>query len=139
MVLSLSIWDDNLGRMLWLDGKKSSTQDIVGAPGVARGPCEFSYGSDKDEQKYAKEHGGGIDVTFSSIKYGDIGSTYPSTAQLSQEFELGTGVAELSHSHWRPQAVAAVGFSVIAGLAFTMALRLRKADRSAQPQESFKL
>merc|ERR1719223_2330757 len=130
MVMSLSIWDDNLGRMLWLDGKKTSVKDEDGQPGVERGPCDFKYGSDDDLQKYAKLHGGGVDVIFSNIKYGDIGSTYPSTAQPSQKFEAGTDVAAASllrpqavDSRLCSQAVAVAGLLLIAGLAVMAVFR----------------
>lgn len=75
MVLSMSIWDDDFGRMLWLDGEKSRFDQDPSAPGVGRGPCPFSYGTHADETRYAEEHGA-MSVTFTNVRYGDIDSTY---------------------------------------------------------------
>jgi cellulose 1,4-beta-cellobiosidase len=39
MVLSMSVWDDGFGRMLWLDGEKSRFDQDKAKPGIQRGPC----------------------------------------------------------------------------------------------------
>merc|ERR1712217_549451 len=75
MVLALSIWDDDFGRMLWLDGEKTTSKEDENDPGVKRGPCPFNKGTDKDLQAIAKK--APISVTFSNIKYGALGSTSP--------------------------------------------------------------
>jgi len=78
MVLSMSIWDDGFGRMLWLDGEKTfHTQDPSDPAqlGVRRGPCPFKYGTHEDMLEHAEQHGT-ISVTFSNIKYGPVGSTH---------------------------------------------------------------
>ena len=71
MVLVMSIWDDHAAYMLWLDSDypldKSSD-----APGVARGPCPTTSGRPHDVETQHPD----ASVTFSNIKYGEIGSTY---------------------------------------------------------------
>ena len=71
MVLAMSILDDPNNYMLWLDSNyppdKSSS-----IPGVTRGTCDISSGRPGDILTYYNSS----DVTFSNIKYGDIGSTY---------------------------------------------------------------
>merc|ERR1719410_1744208 len=73
MVLVFSIWDDDFGRMLWLDGEYTSVKDDPKDPGVRRGPCGFHAGSDAEIQAKAKQSP--ISVTFSNVKYGALGST----------------------------------------------------------------
>mmetsp|Transcript_89 Transcript_89/g.233 ORF Transcript_89/g.233 Transcript_89/m.233 type:complete len:550 (-) Transcript_89:437-2086(-) len=75
MVLVLSVWDDNLQRMLWLDGEKTNIKEDPEDPGITRGPCKFEKGSDKDVKEHL-EASGEMFVTFSNIRYGDLGSTY---------------------------------------------------------------
>merc|ERR1712013_922094 len=72
MVLSLSVWDDPLSRMLWLDGQKLHPDDNSSFPGVARGPCSFESGDAKELHKAFKDSS----VTFTNIKYGEFDSTY---------------------------------------------------------------
>jgi len=71
VVLVMSLWDDHDAHMLWLDSNypldKPDTQ-----PGVARGPCSTSSGKPSDvESQYPNSS-----VTYSNIKFGDIGSTF---------------------------------------------------------------
>mmetsp|Transcript_58460 Transcript_58460/g.115916 ORF Transcript_58460/g.115916 Transcript_58460/m.115916 type:complete len:810 (+) Transcript_58460:58-2487(+) len=73
MVLVFSIWDDDFGRMLWLDGEYTSVKDDPKDPGVRRGPCGFHAGNDAEIQAKAKQSP--ISVTFSNIKHGALGST----------------------------------------------------------------
>jgi len=70
MVLVMSLWDDSLSDMLWLDSdyplnKKAS------APGVARGPCKTTTGS----PKYVRSKYPRASAQYSNIKVGTIGST----------------------------------------------------------------
>ncbi len=71
MVLVMSLWDDHAAYMLWLDSdypldKSPST------PGVARGTCPTSSGRPADvESQHPNAY-----VTYSNIKYGELGSTY---------------------------------------------------------------
>lgn len=59
MVLSMSIWDDDFGRMLWLDAEKSKLEEDPADPGVRRGPCSFDFGTDKDCVSVCPGRGGG--------------------------------------------------------------------------------
>jgi len=68
MVLVMSIWDDHDVNMLWLD----STYPTDGKqPGSARGSCSIDSGvPSKVEKDSPNSH-----VTFSNIRFGEIGST----------------------------------------------------------------
>jgi len=70
MVLVMSLWDDHAAHMLWLDSNYPT--DKTG-PGVARGPCATSSGDPVDVERDSPHSS----VTFSNIKFGTIGSTYP--------------------------------------------------------------
>lgn len=61
MVLVFSLWDDPSGGMTWLDGYSNST-----VPGVSRGTCLGGLDTSLPL----------VNVTFSNIKFGDIGSTF---------------------------------------------------------------
>ncbi|KAI0051593.1 carbohydrate-binding module family 1 protein [Auriscalpium vulgare] len=71
MVLALSIWDDHTADMLWLDSSYPPTKS-ASSPGVTRGPCAASSG----DPKTVESASGSASVTYSNIKFGDIGSTY---------------------------------------------------------------
>merc|ERR550532_1278921 len=72
MVLTMSIWDDHAANMLWLDSDYPTDMD-PSKPGVARGSCSTSSGKPNEvESQHA-----GASVTWSNIKYGEIGSTFP--------------------------------------------------------------
>jgi len=70
MVLVLSLWDDHEANMLWLDSTYPTDQD-PSIPGVARGSCDKASGNPDDVEKNHPD----ASVTFSNIKYGEIGST----------------------------------------------------------------
>lgn len=70
LVLVLSLWDDHTVGMLWLDSNYPADQD-PSKPGVARGTCDKHSG---DPATLEKDHAD-ASVTFSNIKYGEIGST----------------------------------------------------------------
>ncbi|GAB1523732.1 Exoglucanase 1 [Rhizoctonia solani] len=71
MVLVLSIWDDHAANMLWLDSNYP-TDRPASQPGVARGSCATTSGVPKDVETNSPN----ASVTFSNIKFGDLGSTY---------------------------------------------------------------
>ncbi|KAI5816675.1 cellulose 1,4-beta-cellobiosidase precursor [Pyronema omphalodes] len=73
MVLALSIWDDHAAQMLWLDSSYPLDKD-PSQPGVKRGACATSSGKPSDVENQSPN----ASVTFSNIKFGDIGSTYSS-------------------------------------------------------------
>ena len=70
MVLVMSLWDDHAVNMLWLDSSYPPDKS-PSAPGVARGTCPTSSGKPQDvESQHPDAY-----VTYSNIKYGEIGST----------------------------------------------------------------
>jgi len=72
MVLVLSLWDDPASKMRWLD---SRTPGALGpeVPGVSRGPCPRAQGRAEEVESSAA----GAFVTYTNLKYGEIGSTHP--------------------------------------------------------------
>lgn len=65
-VLVLSLWDDKLTNMNWLDSKTGSNK------GGDRGPCSRTSGApDNVRAKYPNAY-----ATYTNIMYGEIGSTY---------------------------------------------------------------
>merc|ERR1712178_671221 len=70
MVLVLSLWDDHDVNMLWLDSDYPTDQD-PSTPGVARGSCATSSGKPSDVETNHPD----ASVTFSNIRFGEIGST----------------------------------------------------------------
>jgi len=71
MVLVLSVWDDHAVNMLWLDSDYPTTSNPA-TPGVARGTCATNSGV----PSVIENSEANASVTFSNIKFGDIGSTY---------------------------------------------------------------
>ena len=69
--LAMSMLDNPDNYMLWLDSNYPPDQS-ASIPGVARRTCSISSGWPGDILSYHTD----ADVTFSNIKYGDIGSTY---------------------------------------------------------------
>ncbi|TDL15869.1 cellulase [Rickenella mellea] len=74
MVLSMSVWDDHAASMLWLDSAYPTTSPATN-PGVARGPCATTSGTPANVESQSP----GASVTFSNIRFGDIGSTFTGT------------------------------------------------------------
>jgi len=68
MVLVMSLWDDHEANMLWLDSTYPTDGKQTGA---FRGPCPITSGDPKDVEKNAANS----TVTFSNIRFGEIGST----------------------------------------------------------------
>ncbi|EJD47754.1 hypothetical protein AURDEDRAFT_199638 [Auricularia subglabra TFB-10046 SS5] len=75
MVLVLSVWDDHDVNMLWLDSTYPTDQDPT-KPGIARGSCSTTSGQPTQVEANAAN----IQVTYSNIRFGSIGSTYTSAA-----------------------------------------------------------
>jgi len=73
LVLVLSLWDDAVTKMQWLDSDFPADQ--AGQPGFHRGPCSVDAGAPGD---LINNHADAT-VKFSSIKFGEIGSTYSGT------------------------------------------------------------
>ncbi|CAE6428015.1 unnamed protein product [Rhizoctonia solani] len=71
MVLVLSIWDDHAANMLWLDSNYPTSGNPA-TPGIARGSCPTTSGVPDDLESNSPN----ASVTYSNIRFGDIGSTY---------------------------------------------------------------
>ncbi|KAG9091343.1 Exoglucanase 1 [Ceratobasidium sp. UAMH 11750] len=71
VVLVMSIWDDHAANMLWLDSNYPVGADPA-KPGVARGTCPTTSGKPSD----VETNNPNSSVTFSNIRFGDIGSTF---------------------------------------------------------------
>jgi len=80
MVLVLSIWDDDLTGMTWLDAS-APTDESRDKPGVQRGPCSTHSGHDKE----LRVNHPGAAVTYSNLAYGEIDSTYGKDSAKSQQ------------------------------------------------------
>jgi len=74
MVLVMSLWDDHEVFMLWLDSDYPTTAPTT-QPGIARGACSTSSGKPDDVEKNSPNS----NVIYSNLKYGAIGSTFPSS------------------------------------------------------------
>ena len=72
MVLVMSLWDDHDVNMLWLDSNYPPDKP-ASDPGVARGTCPTTSGKPADVESQHPD----ASVTYSNIKYGALGSTYP--------------------------------------------------------------
>merc|ERR1711979_161864 len=74
MVLVMSLWDDSLADMLWLDSDYPVDEN-PSKPGVARGPCKTTTG----KPEYLRKKYPSASAKFSEIKVGTLGSTFGST------------------------------------------------------------
>jgi cellulose 1,4-beta-cellobiosidase len=77
MVLVMSLWDDHYADMLWLDS--TYPPEKAGQPGSERGGCDAASGK-PDTVESSQPN---AQVTFSNIKFGDIGSTFNSAGASS--------------------------------------------------------
>jgi cellulose 1,4-beta-cellobiosidase len=73
MVLVMSLWDDHYSNMLWLDSAYPLDKDPE-TPGVGRGECPRTGGTPEQVESASAS----ASVTYSNIKFGDIGSTFAS-------------------------------------------------------------
>merc|ERR1712176_1096395 len=71
MVLVMSLWDDSLADMLWLDSLYPPTAD-PSSPGVGRGPCLTTTGT----PSYVRSKYPTASAKFTQIKVGTIGTTF---------------------------------------------------------------
>ncbi|KAG7379817.1 hypothetical protein PHYPSEUDO_008113 [Phytophthora pseudosyringae] len=70
MVLTMSLWTDNVAQCLWLDSDYPVTAD-ASKPGVSRGTCAKTSGVPKEVIAEQADSS----VVFSNIRFGAIGST----------------------------------------------------------------
>merc|ERR1712054_656623 len=71
MVLVMSLWDDSLANMLWLDSDYPPGASAY-KEGVARGPCKTTSGT----PAYLRETYPTASVKLYDIKVGTLGSTF---------------------------------------------------------------
>ncbi|KAB5590371.1 1,4-beta-D-glucan cellobiohydrolase [Ceratobasidium theobromae] len=76
-VLVMSVWDDHAAHMLWLDSNYPLDRD-ASQPGVARGTCSTGSGIPADVEAQYPD----ASVTYSNIRFGDIGSTYGNVVEV---------------------------------------------------------
>jgi cellulose 1,4-beta-cellobiosidase len=88
VVLVMSIWDDHAAEMLWLDSSYPTTAS-ASTPGIARGTCDTTSGKPTDVEANSPN----ASVTFSNIRFGDIGSTFSSTGTGTGGGGSGTSTA----------------------------------------------
>jgi len=82
MVLVLSLWDDTLVHMLWLDSAYPLDQPPR-KPGVLRGPCP---GGEDSHPSFLRENHADSSVSFSAFKVGAIGSIVGNARRMSATF-----------------------------------------------------
>ncbi|KJA18704.1 glycoside hydrolase family 7 protein [Hypholoma sublateritium FD-334 SS-4] len=90
-VLALSVWDDHVANMLWLDSTYPTTSTGLGA---ARGACVTTSGDPKD----VEANNASASVIFSNIKVGDIGTTFSGTSGGTTTPGTGTTTTKPSSS-----------------------------------------
>ncbi|KAG6915524.1 hypothetical protein DXG01_011021 [Tephrocybe rancida] len=98
MVLVLSVWDDHAVNMLWLDSTYPTTAS-ASTPGAARGTCATTSGAPTDVEANAPNSS----VTYSNIRFGEIGSTYTgTTGSTSAGTSAGTTSAQPTSTSVKP-------------------------------------
>ncbi|TGO09119.1 hypothetical protein BTUL_0178g00050 [Botrytis tulipae] len=108
MVLVLSIWDDYNVNMLWLDSDYPTDKD-ASTPGVSRGSCATTSGVPATVEASS----GSAYVTFSSIKYGPIGSTFKAPADSSSPIASSSIASSVvASSSIAPSAIAPSSTSI---------------------------
>ncbi|KAG6916417.1 hypothetical protein DXG01_006945, partial [Tephrocybe rancida] len=93
MVLVLSLWDDHSVNMLWLDSNYPTTANAT-APGVGRGSCSTSSGAPTDVEANSPN----ASVTYSNIRFGEIGATYTSVVTGTSSAPVSSSSASSSTS-----------------------------------------
>mmetsp|Transcript_96589 Transcript_96589/g.144585 ORF Transcript_96589/g.144585 Transcript_96589/m.144585 type:complete len:482 (+) Transcript_96589:79-1524(+) len=78
VVLVMSLWDDSLVNMLWLDSAYPTDQ-ARDTPGVARGPCP---GGESSTPHFVRERYPDASVKFTNVAVGEIGSTVATARRL---------------------------------------------------------
>jgi len=72
MVLVLSLWDDMLTKMVWLDSETPSKVHPKNFPGTKRGPCSIQAG----DPNMLRSQSPNSKVRYTNIMVGEIDSTY---------------------------------------------------------------
>ncbi|GLB38003.1 putative glycosyl hydrolase 7 (cellulase C) family protein [Lyophyllum shimeji] len=100
MVLVMSVWDDHAANMLWLDSSYPTTAD-PSKPGVKRGTCATTSGVPTDVESQAPNSS----VTYSNVRFGDIGSTYTGSSSGGSSGTTTTtappsGATQVKYGQW---------------------------------------
>ncbi|KNZ77904.1 Exoglucanase, partial [Termitomyces sp. J132] len=118
MVLVLSVWDDHAVNMLWLDSDYPTTAD-PSTPGISRGTCSTSSGAPTDVESNSPN----ASVTYSNIRFGEIGSTYTGTVTGTTSVGGSTTTATTTRSTTTSSAPASAATQVkwgqCAGIGYT--------------------
>ncbi|KAG6906539.1 Exoglucanase 1, partial [Tephrocybe rancida] len=114
MVLVLSVWDDHAVNMLWLDSTYPTTGD-PSTPGVGRGTCATTSGTPTDVEANAPNSS----VTYSNIRFGDIGSTYSGTGGSTSGTSTGTTAQPTSTTSAPPSTATQVKWGQCGGIGWT--------------------
>jgi len=77
LVLVLSLWDDKVSYMDWLDAAVGDGKLDISQPGVLRGRCP----QDSGDPKVLRKTRANAYVTYGNISYGEISSTFGPNAQ----------------------------------------------------------
>mmetsp|Transcript_25948 Transcript_25948/g.46905 ORF Transcript_25948/g.46905 Transcript_25948/m.46905 type:complete len:480 (+) Transcript_25948:54-1493(+) len=80
LVLVMSLWDDSLANMLWLDSDYP-TDVPPSTPGVKRGPCLTTTGT----PAYVRQKYPTASVEYTNLKVGPINSTVTTSATAADE------------------------------------------------------
>ncbi|GMF20090.1 unnamed protein product [Phytophthora lilii] len=88
MVLTMSLWTDNVAQCLWLDSDYPVTAS-ASKPGVSRGTCAKTSGVPKEV--IAKQ--ADATVQFSNIRFGDIGTTVKGVSTTTKKTPATTTTA----------------------------------------------
>ncbi|KAG9092751.1 hypothetical protein FRC06_011812 [Ceratobasidium sp. 370] len=113
MVLVMSVWDDHAANMLWLDSNYPVGAD-ASQPGVARGTCATTSGVPSDVETSAAS----ASVTYSNIRFGDIGSTY-STTGTTTTASSGTSTTTSAASSTTSASSGAAHYAQCGGIGWT--------------------
>nr|pir cellobiohydrolase (EC 3.2.1.91) - Corticium rolfsii (Strain AHU9627) [Agroathelia rolfsii]BAC81967.1 cellobiohydrolase [Agroathelia rolfsii] len=109
MVLVMSIWDDYDAEMLWLDSNYP-TSGSASTPGISRGPCSATSGLPATVESQQAS----ASVTYSNIKWGDIGSTYSGSGSSGSSSSSSSSAASASTSTHTSAAATATSSAAAA-------------------------
>ncbi|KAG6913138.1 Exoglucanase 1, partial [Tephrocybe rancida] len=114
MVLVLSVWDDHAVNMLWLDSTYP-TDASASTPGVGRGTCATTSGTPTDVETNAPNSS----VTYSNIRFGEIGSTYTGGTTASTTSSTSGGSTSTSTTSAPASTATQVKYGQCGGIGYT--------------------
>ncbi|KAG6914942.1 hypothetical protein DXG01_014336 [Tephrocybe rancida] len=114
MVLVLSVWDDLAVNMFWLDSIYP-TDASASTPGVGRGTCATTSGTPTDVETNAPNSS----VTYSNIRFGEIGSTYTGGTTASTTSSTSGGSTSTSTTSAPASTATQVKYGQCGGIGYT--------------------